>query len=373
MQSKKIVFVKAGSFSHINKNVVKILQKHFYDLKLEVIDVKDLWKKHSYILIANLFFAFKEFGFKKMLRSKKMFIWYFLSTSYLFKVTKYLISRRLAKESYVFSFQTLAAFDASTERAPHFVYIDSTEMANLYYPYFDKSNLWPESRLELERSVYHNATKNFTMYTRMNKSLIEQYDCAPKKVVCVYAGSNADSNTTNTQRKYENKNILFVGVDWSRKGGPVLAEAFEKVLQIHPDAQLTIVGCYPNLNLPNCNVVGRIPLEEVPRYYESASIFCLPTRFEPFGIVFIEALMHKLPLVATDVGAITDFIIHGENGYLVKPDNSEQLAMSLIALLGEPSKCQTFGERGYRLAVERYSWDKVGSRMREIIEPIINE
>ncbi len=113
------------------------------------------------------------------------------------------------------------------------------------------------------------------------------------------------------------------------------------------------------------------PLEEVYRYYEKASVFCLPTTFEPFGIVFLEALMYKLSVVATDVGGIPDFIKHGENGYVVKPDDIEQLAKALIDLLGDPRKCQTFGEKGYCIAVERYSWKKVGSMMKETIAPII--
>jgi glycosyltransferase involved in cell wall biosynthesis len=139
------------------------------------------------------------------------------------------------------------------------------------------------------------------------------------------------------------------------------------VLQVHPDARLTIVGCTPQVDLPNCQVVGRVPVAEVSQYYRQASIFCLPTRLEPFGIVFIEALNHKLPVVATDVGAIPDFVTSGHNGYLVKPDQVEPLAQALIDLVGDPDKCRLFGERGYRIAMDRYTWDSVGARMKEAI------
>ena len=116
----------------------------------------------------------------------------------------------------------------------------------------------------------------FTRSNNVSQSVIKDYSCSPDKVVCVYAGSNA-ANVTTSERDYNNKNILFVGIDWQRKGGPELVEAFKKVLTHHPDARLTIVGCSPAIDLPNCDIVGRVPLEKVSPFYEKSSIFCLPT------------------------------------------------------------------------------------------------
>lgn len=283
------------------------------------------------------------------------------------------MSSRLAKDKYAFSFQMQSLFDASTEGLPHFVYTDHTHLANLYYPNFDPKSLYSKSWIELEKTIYHNATINFTRSSNITRSIIEQYSCKPEKVVCVYAGSNAKVNHAAIgNRNYEGKNILFVGMAWERKGGPELVEAFKTVLKVHPDAKLTIVGCSPQLDVPNCNVVGQVPLEEVNKYYERASIFCLPTKLEPFGIVFIEALMHKLPVVATDIAAIPDFILDGENGYLVRPNDVEQLARALIDLVGNPRKCQAFGEKGCQIALERYTWEKVGAKIRENIASVVD-
>ena len=74
--------------------------------------------------------------------------------------------------------------------------------------------------------------------------LIKRYAVEPDKIACVYAGANvpaaADFQLENNG--YANKHILFIGNDWIRKGGPVLATAFEDVLRRHPDAHLTIAG-----------------------------------------------------------------------------------------------------------------------------------
>jgi glycosyltransferase involved in cell wall biosynthesis len=166
---------------------------------------------------------------------------------------------------------------------------------------------------------------------------------------------------------YDRKNILFVGVDWERKGGPELVEAFRAVRDRFPDARLTIVGCSPRIDMPGCEVAGKVPLADVHQYFEQASIFCLPTRLEPFGVVFVEALHHKLPIVATNVGAIPDFVIEGESGYLVPPRAVELLAQALVSLIGDPEKCRQFGEKGFNLARERYSWERVGARIRETV------
>jgi glycosyltransferase involved in cell wall biosynthesis len=121
------------------------------------------------------------------------------------------------------------------------------------------------------------------------------------------------------------------------------------------------------VDVPNCDIIGRIPLAQVGDYYRRASIFCLPTKLEPFGIVFLEAFSYKLPIVATNVGAIPDFVVPGENGYLVVSGESKTLAAALLELLDDPEQCRTFGEKGYKLVQENYTWDKVGSRMREQI------
>jgi glycosyltransferase involved in cell wall biosynthesis len=166
--------------------------------------------------------------------------------------------------------------------------------------------------------------------------------------------------------RYASKNILFVGINWQRKGGPELIKAFKKVLTLHPDAQLTIVGCSPVVDdAPKVRIVGKVPVDEVHRYYESAAVFCLPTRREPFGVVFVEALQYRLPIVATAIGAVPDLVTHGKNGYLVEAGNIDQLADALSDLVGDPQKCRAFGEEGYRIATTRYTWERVKDRLKE--------
>lgn len=343
-----------------------MLVDSFPEYEVETISIAHLLRRRPDILLINGLFTFKEY-WREILTGLKPFRRSFRGTPYLFSRVKQLVTDHLSprKEEYVFSFQLQSLFDASLPGLPHYVYTDHTHLANLEYPQFDRRKLHTPAWIKLEKSVYDNARRVFTRSTNILRSLVRDYGCPPEKLKCVYVGVNVKtSDLAKAEKGIEGKNILFVGLDWERKGGPDLVEAFKQVLEVYPDAQLTIVGCQPQIGLPNCRILGRLPVEEVQRHYAEAAIFCLPTHLEPFGVVFVEAMANRLPIVATNIGAIPDFVQEGENGYLVAPGRTNDLARALIDLLADPEKRKRFGERSYALSVERYNWRSVGESIR---------
>lgn len=365
--AQKIAFIQKGTVPLASAYVARALQANFPQFEVEIIDIKALLAHRKEMALVNVFHTVKEYG-PEILAGKKQAKEGYFRTPYLFHQIKRLMSHKLAGPDYAFSFQMQSLYDASVDRLPHFVYTDHTNLANLLYPSQDRNRLFSQPWLQLERTIYQNASHIFTRSRHVTGSIVEQYGCYPGKVTCVFAGSNVQADAEPLDNDgYGNKNILFVGVDWERKGGPELVQAFRQVLQVHPDARLTILGCTPQVDVPNCQVVGRLPLTQVKAYYRRASVFCLPTKLEPFGIVFLEAFSYKLPVVATRVGAIPDFVIPDENGYLVEPGEIDYLAQRLIQLLDDPAKCRAFGENGCRLVQERYNWEAVGRRMKEQI------
>lgn len=369
----KIAFVSTHSHP-INDNLYKILKSNFSDYTVDKFDFEDLILKNKVFYFINLFYMVLEYGIEILSRKKKPRECFF-RTSYIFKKVRKVVTQKINKGGYTFSIQSNSLYDTSTGKIPHFIYTDHTHLENLRYPSYEKKNLFSKSWLDREKSIYHNATMNFTYSTNIRKSIINDYGCPSEKVKCVYAGSNVPIVRTPVLNNdnYSNKNIIFVGVYWERKGGPELLKAFEKVMQIHRNAQLTIVGCSPKISSANCNVVGKIKVEELDKYYLSSSVFCLPTKREPFGIVFLEAMMHKLPIVSTRIGALPDFVTEDKNGYLVEPGNIDQLAEALIKLLDDPQKCKSFGEAGFNKVKDKYTWDRVGERLKEYIEPFITD
>ena len=284
------------------------------------------------------------------------------------------MQKRIAQGNYAFSFQMQSLFDASTPGLAHFVYTDHTHLENRHYTTTGAPNLYSPAWIELERQIYQNAAITFLRSSNVRRSLIEEYGCPPEKAVLVYAGSNAKVSPVKTKNTdYTKPAILFVGLDWKRKGGQDLVEAFKLVREKFPGASLTIVGADPDLQVPGCKVVGKVPPEALDRYYQEASLFCLPTYLEPFGIVFIEAMTAHLPIVATRVGAIPDFVEEGRNGFLVEPGDIPGLANSLLRLLENPALCRSFGEASFQLTRDRYSWEAVGDQFKQNILRVLDQ
>lgn len=369
---RRFAVIRPGPFPPANEKVAEELAARFPDHQMEIVEVLDLVKAHRSVVFGNGFPVLRHYGIDLLLRRKKLWAAFF-ATPFMFRAIRRLVSEHLAAGGYDFTFQIQSLFDARVEGVPHFIYSDHTHLENLTYPAFDRRGLLARAWIDLERESYQNATLNLSWSNNISRSLIEDYGCRPEQVRCVYAGCNTlapDELPENDD--YRNKNILFVGIDWERKGGPELVRAFSKVREAHPDARLTIVGSSPAVEVPGCTVVGRIPLSQLASHYKRASVFCMPTRREPFGIVFIEAMSHRLPIVGTRIGAIPDFVQDGQAGILVTPGAEQELADALIQLLNDPRRCRKLGERGREIVLERYTWERVGEAIHDAILPFLD-
>lgn len=370
---QRIAFIRPKAWPLANRIVDGVIKEQFPDHALDVYDVSQMIKQRPDIILLNSIATFAHYG-PDIARRRKRFRLAFWRTPYIFRQIKRLVKEQISKDEYCFSFQMQSLFDASRSGLPHFVYTDHTHLENLHYTANGRETLYSGRWIELERSIYHNATLNFVRSSNVRRSMIHDYHCSVDKVRLVYAGSNAAVNSQKTENvDYTDPHILFIGFDWQRKGGADLVEAFKLVLEKCPNAHLTIVGAKPDLHIPNCTVIGRGEPEDLDRYYQRASVFCMPTYREPFGIVFIEAMAAHLPIVATRVGAIPDFVEEGRNGWLVEPGNVKGIADALIKLLTDPSMSRKFGERSYQIIQERYSWEAVGKRFQEDICNSLNE
>jgi glycosyltransferase involved in cell wall biosynthesis len=360
-----------GEFSHTNRRVLEQLRSCFPQHEPDVIDVGEMRVVGKRNLPPLALHVARQFGVSAFIGSER-FRRHLLKTSHFFHRARGALLQRLGSRRYDFTFQTQSLFDASIPGTPHFIYTDHTHLENLKYPAWTAATPLSREWAALEKSAYHNASMVFTMSENISRSLVQEYGYPVQRIACVYAGSNvsADARETIDRGRFRAKNILFVGVDWERKGGPILLEAFRSLRGAHPDAVLTIVGCAPPIHQAGVHIVGRVPLTEVARYYRTASVFCLPTLNEPFGLVFLEAFSYGLPIVATRIGAIGEIVQDGESGYLVAPQSADELADRLNRLLDDPSLCERFGSRGHDWVGRRYSWDAAGSRIAAHIERV---
>lgn len=366
---KRIAFFRPKPWPLANVKVAEELGNIYPGYELEIFNIEDLVKARRLIVIMNALITLFTFS-SDLAGGKKKFKEAFWRTPFIFFQVKKLIKEKIAGQVYSFTFQMQSLFDCSIEGIPHFIYTDHTHLANLNYPSPDHRKLYIGQWTDLERTVYENASLIFVRSSNIMGSLIDQYGQNRTKIALVGAGNNIDSKMVRAGGEKINagKNILFVGIDWERKGGPDLIKAFKKVLEKHPDATLTIVGAKPDIkNLPNCIIIGKVPPEQVSQYFESASVFCMPTRVEPFGIVFLEAMQAGLPIIGTNVGAIPDFLTDGVNGFLIHPGDIASMAEAMIKLLDDPDLRKKIGRQNIDLVLTQYSWDVVGQKIRNHI------
>lgn len=370
----RIAFIRPRQTPVASMILPDLIRERFPDHELDVFDIYKRVKARRDWVLLNGLATLAEYGPGIVLEDRREARASFFGTAHLYKRIQKMVSELVPTDKYDFTFQMQSLFDASVPGIPNFVYTDHVHLANLTYPLFDPNKLRPQEWIDLETDIYRRAAKTFTWSTNISNVLTNDYKIDPAQVAWVGVGVNAKiDNIQMDNDDYSNKNILFVGMDWVRKGGPELIEAFKQVLEVHPDARLTIVGASPDVNVPNVDVVGKVPVEEVNRYFEQASVFCLPTKREPFGVVFVEAMHHRLPIVATDIGALPDMVEEDQNGYLVECVDIDLLAQRLSHLIGDPARCKAFGEHGYQVAAEKYTWNKVADRIQHEINGVLEQ
>jgi glycosyltransferase involved in cell wall biosynthesis len=106
---------------------------------------------------------------------------------------------------------------------------------------------------------------------------------------------------------------------------------------------------------------GQVSREDMPALLRSAdAVVCTPW-YEPFGIVPLEAMACGVPVVAAAVGGLTDTVVDGVTGLLVRPHQPKELAARVRRLLDDPALGHAYGTAGHDRAVARYSWDRVAA------------
>jgi glycosyltransferase involved in cell wall biosynthesis len=366
----RILFFRQGGFSHINDRVAGWLREQFPARQLVEIDVlQDVVKPARSVLIRAALTAGVTY-FPRIARGHRDFRDLFYRTPFLFHAIRLLIAQKYSHlvPSALFSIQTQSLYDASIDGLPHFLYTDHTHLANLRYPGATRAQLYSKPWIDLETSLYQRVRSNLVMSAFIRDSLLEDYHCDPSRISVVGAAPNLpppDSLPNNAD--YSNRTILFVGVDWQRKGGPLLVEAFHKVREKIPDARLIIAGSTPDIGIPNVEFAGRVPLPEISRLLLRSTVLALPSLREPQGVNAIEALMHRIPVVASRIGALPEMVEDRKSGIIVPPDDVPALAAALIALLSNPALARRYGEAGRESALARYSSASVSKRMGDAI------
>jgi glycosyltransferase involved in cell wall biosynthesis len=177
--------------------------------------------------------------------------------------------------------------------------------------------------------------------------------------------------------------IALVGRINSWKGQPLLLDAFQSIADKYKNTKLVFIGSAPpNQEFFETNLKAKIldfklndrvliiPFQEnIWQFWDAVDIAVVPsTEPEPFGMVAIEAMLSKKPVVAANHGGLTETVVHNHNGLLFEPNSAKALAEALEVLILDTKKRNVFGENGYHRTIEHFSLEKHTEQFETIFE-----
>lgn len=176
--------------------------------------------------------------------------------------------------------------------------------------------------------------------------------------------------------------ILGIGRAVPQKGFDVLLDAYARLVQARPDApDLIIAGDGPEraslqaqadaLGLAGrAHLIGRADRPTAVALFRGCTLFVLPSRQEPQGIVNLEAMVCGKPVVAANVGGVPEVVLDGETGLLVPGEDAPAFARAMEALLAGPDRARALGEAGRARALSRFTWARIADEYFDIYRAV---
>ena len=118
---------------------------------------------------------------------------------------------------------------------------------------------------------------------------------------------------------------------------------------------------------------GFIPDADRDRLFKVADVAVFPSLYEPFGIVALEAMAARTPVVVSQVGGLAEVVVHNETGLLVYPDNPDSLAWGILETLRHPDWAAARSDNAYRRVMTEYNWQSIARRTAAVYDRIAHE
>jgi len=258
--------------------------------------------------------------------------------------------------------------------------------AGYYRGLLNPSNLWVawRDRWMLRGNRYR---KIVAVSERVRRQLKKYYGVPDDRIVTISNGVNlARFNPRHARSRAEVRLsfgipqgvplLLFVGSQFRLKG---LEFAIKALAEMETKAYLLVVGADSSTTFKRMaeqagvghRVVFAGARSDLPLIYPAADALVFPTLYETFALVCLEAMASGLPVLASPVGGIEDYLRDGENGFFIERDASD-IAAKLDRLLGDPDLRARVRENGLTTA-SRYGWEKIARKYLCLFEELIGD
>jgi glycosyltransferase involved in cell wall biosynthesis len=250
-----------------------------------------------------------------------------------------------------------------------------------------------EDRIRIETDIYRGCDRVVALTAIEQAQIRELYDIPADRIAVIPPGVNTQIFVPARDKRAlrrelglpEDQLIVFtLGRLDERKGFDLFLEAAGRVVREGGGAAVSFVlsagGTSPQERAEREKLEAIVEAQSLssrllwlpvlseqtlPDYHGAADIFVLPSRYEPFGIVMLEAMACETPVVATTVGGPATVIEPGVTGLLVDPTDTEAFATALLSLIQDPRARQTYGRNARARIETAYSWDAIAGRHLE--------
>jgi D-inositol-3-phosphate glycosyltransferase len=273
-------------------------------------------------------------------------------------------------------------------KAPHIVMFHTLAEAKNKHHMGERE---PKYRIAGERAVARNADAIIAASESERTTLIEEYGVAPEAISVIPCGVDVDmfrpmdSRAARKSLGLDPKTpvLLFIGRIEPLKGIDVLVRAAS---QLDGKFQLLVVGGDEkdaqrlhdlHTLAENLDVLGKVvfadavPHEELPTFYNAASVCVVPSYYESFGLVALEAMACGVPVIASRVGGLKETVRDGQTGYLVPWRCPEPFAERLDLLLTNEPLRHSLGEEAREIA-EHYRWPVIATKVEDLYHELVS-
>ncbi|HEY3108582.1 MAG TPA: glycosyltransferase family 4 protein [Chloroflexota bacterium] len=209
---------------------------------------------------------------------------------------------------------------------------------------------------------------------------VDKVDVVPNGVDTARFDALDGVDLSEFRRRYaldSEKIVFYVGRVVHEKGVHLLVEAMPAILAARPDAKLVVAGTGGSLGTARARAAelalgdkvlftGFIPDEDRDQLFRVADVACFPSLYEPFGIVALEAMAARVPVVAANVGGLADVVENHETGLTIYPDSVDSLAWGVVQTLDHPDWAAARVENAYRMVRQRYNWGAIAESTLDV-------
>ncbi len=239
----------------------------------------------------------------------------------------------------------------------------------------------------VEKIAIESSDRVIAVSKGAKKDILKHFDVSSEKVKVIYNGVNLEKwhkvKTDSTLKEYGIRGdyVLFVGRTTRQKGMVYLIDAAREI-----DTQVVFCTSAPDTkevedeinehfqSTTNTLWINKLLKEEqYIELYSNASVFACPSIYEPFGIINLEAMACKTPVVASAVGGITEVVVDGETGFLVPPSNPHILAEKINFLLKNKKLAVKFGQNGRKRVEKYFNWKVIAKQTKELYQDLLDE